>query len=266
VRVPPPLAITRAISPAIASCELTHLERVPIDIELAQAQHREYEQALADAGYLVEHLDAAADVPDSVFVEDIAVVFDELAILTRPGAASRRAETAAVAAALARHRRCETINEPATIDGGDVLVAGRRVFVGRSSRTNDAAILQLTRLLQPFNYSVTGVTVHGCLHLKSAITALSDTLLLINPEWIDREAFAGFEFVDVDAESMAANALRLRDRIIFPSAFPRTAERLRQRGLKLQMVDASELAKAEGAVTCCSLIVESGGESVVGNR
>jgi dimethylargininase len=255
--MPSPLAITRAVSSAIAACELTHLERVPIDVTLARAQHHQYEQALTESGYLVERLDADANLPDSVFVEDIAVVFDELAILTRPGAESRRAETAPVAAVLARHRRCETIQAPATIDGGDVLVAGRRVFVGRSSRTNDAAVAQMERLLQPIGYSVTAVTVDGCLHLKSAVTVVDERLLLVNPEWIDVHTFDGFDVIAVDpGEPMAANALRLRDRVIFPSAFPLTAERLARLGLRLQTVDASELAKAEGAVTCCSLIVE----------
>lgn len=252
-----PLAITRAVSSAIATCELTHLARSPIDVEVARAQHRDYEQALEHAGYVVERLDAGADMPDSVFVEDTAVVFDELAVLTRPGAESRRAETAVVAAVLARHRRCATIEAPATVDGGDVLVAGRRVFVGRSSRTNEAAILQMESLLRPFGYSVTGVTVHGCLHLKSAVTELDERLLLVNPAWLDVGIFEGFDLIEVDQdEPMAANALRLRDRVIFPSGFPRTAQRLARRGLRLQTVDASELAKAEGAVTCCSLIVE----------
>ncbi len=255
--MPSTLAITRAVSSAIASCELTHLARSPIDVEVARAQHREYEHALADAGCDIERLDADADMPDSVFVEDIAVVFDELAVVTRPGAESRRVETAAVAAALERQRRCETIQAPATIDGGDVLVAGRRVFVGRSTRTNDAAILQMERLLQPFGYSVTGVIVHGCLHLKSAVTAVDERLLLVNPAWIDVAIFDGFDVVTVDpGEPMAANALRLRDRVIFPSSFPATAKHLARRGLRLQTVDASELAKAEGAVTCCSLIVD----------
>lgn len=144
------LAITRAVSSAIAECELTHLERVPIDLKAARDQHREYEHALADAGYVIERLDADTDMPDSVFIEDVAVVFDELAILTRPGAESRRLETPAVAAVLARHRRCERIEPPATIDGGDVLVVNRRVFVGQSSRTNQAAVQQVEGLLRPF--------------------------------------------------------------------------------------------------------------------
>jgi dimethylargininase len=252
----PPLAITRAVNSALANCELTHLDRVPIDVDLARAQHRAYERALADAGYLVEQLDAPGDMPDSVFIEDIGVVFDELAIITRPGADSRRTETAAVASALAPHRRLEQIEAPATVDGGDVLVAGRHVFVGRSTRTNDDAIAQMDGILRPFGYLVCGVTVHGCLHLKSAVTMVAERLLLVNPAWIDVSLFRDFEILAVDPdEPAAANALRLNERIIFPSAFPRTADRLTRRGLRLHTVDASELAKAEGAVTCCSLIV-----------
>lgn len=251
-----PTALTREVSARLGDCELTHLSRVSIDVDLAAAQHRGYEDALRMAGCGVERLPAGSDMPDSVFIEDIAVVFDELAIVTRPGAASRRAEVPAVAGALARHRTVRAIQAPGTMDGGDVLVAGRRVFVGRSTRTNDAAIAQMRQLLEPFGYTVCEVAVTGCLHLKSAVTALGDDLLLANPAWIGREPFAGFGFVDVDPqEPMAANALRVGDRVIYPTAFPRTAERVARRGLRLESIDASELAKAEGAVTCCSVII-----------
>jgi dimethylargininase len=256
--VPVILALTREVSDSLTACELTHLPRIPIDIDLARRQHRAYERALAAAGCVVERLDAGPDIPDSVFVEDIAVVFDEVAIITRPGAASRRAETHAVAEALGRHRRLEVIEPPGTVDGGDVLAAGRRVYVGRSSRTNADAIAQMRRVLAPLGYMVFDVEVRGCLHLKSAVTAVTDDLLLANPEWIAKEAFEGFEFVDVDpAEPAAANALRVGNDVIYPSAFPRTSERLARCGLALRTVDATELAKAEGAVTCCSLIVGS---------
>jgi dimethylargininase len=256
--VPVILALTREISESLAACELTHLPRIPIDIDLARRQHRAYEQALAAAGCVVERLGAGPDIPDSVFVEDIAVVFDEVAIITRPGAESRRAETPVVAEALGRRRRLEVIQPPGTVDGGDVLAAGRRVYVGRSSRTNADAIAQLRQLLTPFGYSVSEIEVRGCLHLKSAVTAVADDLLLANPEWIAKRAFEGFDFVDVDpAEPTAANALRVGDDVIYSSAFPRTTERLARRGLALRVVDASELAKAEGAVTCCSLMVNS---------
>jgi dimethylargininase len=253
----PSVAITRDVSQALAACELTHLPRVPIDVDLARVQHRAYEDALRAAGYAVQRLAAGDDMPDSVFVEDIAVVLDEVAVITRPGAESRRRETPAVIAALEPHRQLHFIVAPATLDGGDVLVADRRVFVGVSSRTNSAAVLQLRQILGPRGYIVCDVKVHECLHLKSAVTSVAPGVLLMNPAWCDPEAFNGFEYVEVDpGERAAANAVRLADRVIFPSAFPRTADRLRTRGLRVETVDASELAKAEGAVTCCSLIIE----------
>jgi dimethylargininase len=252
------IALTREVSSALAVCELTHLERCSIDVELARQQHAAYEHALADAGYTVERLPATAEMPDSVFIEDAAVVVDELAIVTRPGAESRRGEIPAVAEALARYRTVRTIEPPGTIDGGDVLIVGRRVFIGRSTRTNAAAIEQMRRLLAPHGYVVCEADVRGCLHLKSAVTALGDDVLLVNPAWIDTRLFTDFEFVHTDpGEPMAANAVRLPDRIIFPTAFPRTADRIAARGLRLALVDASEVAKAEGAVTCCSVLINS---------
>jgi len=251
------VAITRAVSSDLAACELTFQARVPIDVDVARAQHQAYEQVLQAAGYRIERLETDAAMPDSVFVEDMAVVFDELAILTRPGADSRRREMPAIAAALAAYRPLREITAPGIVDGGDVLVAGRNVYVGRSTRTNQAAAAQIRRILGPLGYTVTETDVRGCLHLKSAVTVLDDERLLVNPEWIDAGVFDGFTLVNVAPEEpSAANALRLADRIVFPTAFPRTAGRLTARGLRLGLVDASELAKAEGAVTCCSLIVE----------
>ena len=251
-----PVAITREVSAGLANCELTHLRRQTIDVALARAQHRDYERALAAAGCRVERLQSGPDVPDSVFVEDIAVAFDELGVVTRPGAESRRAETPAVAEALGRYRPLHWIEPPGTIDGGDVLVVGRRVFVGRSSRTNADAIAEIGRVLTPHGYMVCDVEVRGCLHLKSAATALGDRLLLVNPAWIATEVFSGFDLVCVDArEPMAANALRIGETVIYPAAFPRTADRIAARGLRLSIIDASELAKAEGAVTCCSILL-----------
>ena len=214
--MPQSIAITRAISPALAACELTHLERVPIDVERARAQHRAYEAALIEAGYLVERLDTSPQMPDSVFVEDIAIVFDEVAIITRPGAESRRQETPAVAEALAAYRPLHVIQPPGTVDGGDVLVVGRRVFIGRSSRTNEAAVGQMRQVLEPFGYTVSDTVVRSCLHLKSAVTALSDDVLLVNRDWIDPAAFEGFTFVDVDPDRAVGRecaAARRSDRV-----------------------------------------------------
>lgn len=253
------IALTRAISPALAHCELSHLPRVPIDLERARAQHRAYEQALEEAGCTIERLPADSDMPDSVFIEDIALVFDELAVMTRPGAESRRKESVVVEDAVGRFRPLRRIEAPATLDGGDVLVLGRHVWVGESARTNRLGVRQLDAILQSFGYSVVPVRVTGCLHLKSAATAVGDGLLLINHAWIERGPFAHLDCIEVDSgEPYAANALILGARVVYPAAFPRTRERLERAGADVRVVDASELAKAEGGVTCCSVIFKTG--------
>jgi dimethylargininase len=252
------LALTRAISPAIVRCELTHLTRVPIDLDRARTQHAAYERALAAMGCAVERLEAGDEMPDSVFVEDTAIVFDEVAIVTRPGAESRRGETEAVARALQPHRPIVHIEPPATIDGGDVLTVGRFVFIGRSSRTNAAAVEQLRRALAPFGYRVSDVPVDCCLHLKSAATALDDETLLINPDWVRPDGFGSLNTLRVHRlEPTGANVLRIGSKLLYGAAFPRTCDALVTRGYHVGTVDVSELAKAEGAVTCCSLIVRA---------
>ncbi len=252
------LALTRAVSEAIARCELTHLAREPIDLARARAQHEAYEDALRRAGCFVTRLPEEPELPDAVFVEDLAVVLDELAVVTRPGAASRRPEAVTVAAALARLRPLVTLREPATLDGGDVLRAGRTLFVGRSSRSNTEGLAQLEAAVAPFGYRVEPVAVEGCLHLKSAATPVAPGVLLVQPAWVDPAAFGpGFEVIEVDpGEPFAANALRVRDTVIHAAAFPRTRARLESHRIRVVPVDVSELAKAEGAVTCCSLVLE----------
>jgi dimethylargininase len=255
------IAITRPVSDAIVNCELTHIARAPIDLDRATAQHDAYERALEAAGCRIVRVAAAPDLPDAVFVEDTAVVLPEIAVITRPGAASRRAEIAAIAEAVGRYRRLRFIDPPGTLDGGDVVFAGRRCFVGRTTRTNEAAIAQLAVILGPIGYDVEAVDVRGCLHLKSAAASISENQLLVNPAWISRGQFAGVELLPVDpAEPAAANILHLGDgEYIYASAFPRTRDFLERRPLiHLRIVDLSELAKAEGAVTCCSLILTSG--------
>ena len=249
-------ALTREVSPALASCELTQHQREPIDVNRARLQHEAYERALEELGCKVERLPADATMPDSVFIEDTAVVFDEVAVVTRPGAASRRAETDAVAEALARYRPIVQIVEPATLDGGDVLVLGRKVFVGRSRRSNPAAVEQLSAALAPFGYKVKAASVLGGLHLKGAVTSLGGGALLINRRWAVPRDFDGFELVDVDAsEQGGANIVEVDGRLLYSDAFPRTRELLELRGFEVIALDASELAKAEGALTCCSLLM-----------
>jgi dimethylargininase len=239
----------------MARCELTHLPRVCIDVARASAQHADYERTLAALGCAVHRLPSSVLMPDAVFVEDTAVVLDELAIVARPGAETRRVETAAVADALGPYRRLRTIEPPGALDGGDVLVVRKSVFIGVSSRTNHAAVEQVQGFVAPFGYGVTSVDVHGCLHLKSAVTALDDRTLLINPEHAAPDPFGAFELIEVDpAEPAGANIVRVGPRLVYSSSFPRTRARVERRGFDVVTVDVSELAKAEGAVTCCSLI------------
>ena len=247
------LAITRPVSPAIGDCELTFVERQPIDAVRAAAQHDQYEHALARHGCTVVRIAAAPELPDAVFVEDAAIVLDEIAVITRPGAESRQAETASVAAMLQNYRPLVHIQAPATIDGGDVLRLDRTLYVGRSQRTNEAALEQLQRLAP--DYKVVAVYFRGCLHLKSAVTQIEKRTLLFNPDWI--EAFKGFEMIAVDpTEPFAANALYLDGVIVLSDSHTRTRHRLEQRGYRVVPVDVSELEKAEAGVTCCSLMVE----------
>jgi dimethylargininase len=252
-----PLALTRAISPAIAQCELTHLARETIDVERAVAQHAAYEAALERVGYTVLRLDAQPDLPDSVFVEDTAVVLDEVAVITRPGAESRRAETLTVTEALARVRPVERIVAPGTLDGGDVLRLGRQLFVGRSRRTNDEGTRQLRALVEPLGYAVTVVPVTACLHLKSAVTAVGVETVLLNPAWVRDDVFARYERIAVaPGEAFGANGLLARGAVLYSSAFPATAARLLAAGIDVRLLDVSEIVKAEGAVTCCSVLID----------
>ncbi len=252
------IAITRAISPRFNECELTHLDRSPIDLELARAQHQAYEQALHTLGIEVHSLPAEADFPDSVFVEDTALVLDEVAILTRPGADSRKGEIESIAQALSPYRRLIRIEAPGTVDGGDILRLGRTIYVGLTTRSNQSAIEQMQTALAPYGYTVSGVPVTGCLHLKSAVTQASEDTLLINPAWVEKSHFPGWKFIEVDPqEPSAANIVLVPGGAIFPAHFPETQKRLEQAGIKLTIVPATEVAKAEGAVTCCSLIFKA---------
>jgi len=251
-----PRAFTRAVSPIIAECELTHLERRPISYEKAVQQHRAYEAALAEAGYEIARLPDLENHPDSVFVEDTAILLGGAAIVTRPGAASRRAEADSTAASLAGHFEVRRL-DLGSVDGGDVLQIGRTLYVGISGRTDAAGAEALGRAVEPLGYEVVPVELDSCLHLKSAATCVGEGRLLVNPAWVDPALFEGVEPVEVHPdEPFAANAVRLRDRLIVSAAYPRTAELLEQAGFKVVPVDVSELAKAEAGVTCMSLIDE----------
>lgn len=249
-------ALTRPVPDSLQRCSLTHVARTEIDVARARVQHAAYEHALDQMGCMVQSVAGAMELPDSVFIEDTASVFDEIAVIARPGVASRQRETDAVAAALARYRRLAAISAPATLEGGDVLRVGRDVYVGVSGRTNAGGVRQLTDLISPYGYRVHPVETRGCLHLKSAVTSTRDDLLVVNPEWVDARWFPGLQSIAVDpAEPFAANVLRVGDTVLCAASAPRTRARLEGSGLNVRAVDVSELAKAEGALTCCSLLV-----------
>jgi dimethylargininase len=249
-------AITRAVSPSMDTCELSFLERETIDIGRARAQHAAYEACLRELGVDVISLAAEADYPDAVFVEDPAIVLEEIAMMTRPGAASRRGESASLAHALTPFRELRWMREPATLEGGDVMRADRTLYVGRSGRTSAAGIDQLAAEVEAFGYRVRPVDVQGCLHLKSACSYLGDGMVLVYRPWVDAAAFDGMRLVDApDAE--AVNVLRIGDTVLVAEGFPRTAETIASLGLRVKALDNSEVRKAEGALTCCSLIFET---------
>lgn len=248
-------AITRQVSSSINQCELTHLARSSINLLLVRQQHYAYETALETAGCELIRLPEEPNLPDSVFVEDTALVLDEIAVVTRPGAASRRPETSSIAAALAPYRKLIEINAPATADGGDILRLGKSIYVGLSSRSNRQAVEQLTAALHMYGYQVQPIQVRDCLHLKSAVTQIAEDTLLVNPLWIDPSLFGNWNIVEIDpAEQYAANAVWIDDTLIYPDCYPATQRKLEAQGMKVYTVNVSELIKAEGAVTCCSLI------------
>jgi dimethylargininase len=251
----PLTAIVREVSSSINDCELSFHARQPIDVTRAAAQHKAYQDCLAGLGVRIISLPAEPKLPDAVFVEDPAIVLDEVAIVSNMGAPSRRPEATSLAEALSRYRALKFLTDPATLDGGDVMRVGRSIFVGLSRRTNREGIDQLRKLVEPCDYQVRAVEVRGCLHLKSACSYIGHDTLLVNRSWIDVEPLAEYEWLDVpDEEPAAGNALLLNDVVIMPSSFPKTRALLEGRGFRVRTIDVSELQKAEAGVTCTSLI------------
>lgn len=253
------VAITRAPSPRLELGERTYVDGAPIDGALALRQHEQYQDALRRCGAGVVSLPACEDLADCVFVEDTALVVDEIAVMMSMGAVSRRGEVPTIEAALREFRTIARVTLPARIDGGDIVCSGRDVFVGLSQRTNAAGVDALRNILAPFGYAVTAVPVLHCLHLKSACSALPDGSLLVNPNLIAVSPIRGREFVSVPkAEPFAGDVLVIGERIIASDAFPETVSLLGSRGWDVIPVSVSEFAKAEGGVTCMSLVFNTG--------
>jgi dimethylargininase len=249
-------AITRGVSPEINQCELSHLSREPIDIEKAVEQHHQYEECLRELGAKVISLPAEPGLPDCMFVEDPALVLDEIAILTRMGAESRRREADSLAPVLKRYRPVHWLSAPGTLEGGDVLRVEKTLYVGLSARTNPEGVAELTAELNPLGYLVKGVQVRGCLHLKSAACYLGNGTLLAHRPWIDAAAFEGLEIVDVP-ERRAANVLAIGHTVMIAAGFPRTARLIESLGWNVRLLDISELMKAEAGLTCSSLLFDA---------
>ncbi len=252
-------ALTRAVSPGLADCELTFLARQRIEVAKAIEQHRRYEERLAQLGVQkIVQLPPDPGLPDSVFIEDTAIMLDELAVITRPGAASRQAETALVAEALSIYRPLRFIQPPATIEGGDVMRVDRTLYVGLSPRTNRAGVDQLRAFVEPHGYRVEAIEAPGCLHLKTACTYLGQQTMIANRRWIDVQPLSEFTLIDVPRyEPWAANTLTIGETVLIAEGFPRTQAILEERGFKTQTIDIGELRKAEAGLTCLSVIFES---------
>jgi dimethylargininase len=249
------IALTRPVSATFADCELETLDRQPINVAKAAEQHAAYERCLSELGAQVVPLPELPELPDSVFVEDHAVVVDEAAVLTRMRSETRRREAATIAGALSQYRPLRTLREPATLEGGDVMRARSRLFVGVSSRTNRAGVLQLRAELDPLGYSVHPVAVSGCMHLKTGCCYLGDEVVLANCAWIDISALAGLRILEVAAnEPFAANVIVIGGTVLMPSNAPETSAQLSKAGWKVRTLEISELMKAEAGLTCMSIL------------
>lgn len=248
--------LTRRPGTRLAEGQITHIERHPIDLGLAEQQHAHYRDALTVAGGHVIDLPPDDDHPDSTFVEDALIALPEGFILTRPGAPSRRDEPARLQPHLPADRPLISLSGPGTLDGGDVLRIGQTLYVGLTTRTNAAGIAALGAVVEKWGYTVFSVPVAGSLHLKTAATALADDLILANPAWVDPSAWQTARVISIDpAEPFAGNSLSIGDRVLMQTAHPRTSERVRKEGFDIHLVDISEFAKMEAGLTCLSVII-----------
>jgi dimethylargininase len=255
----PLVALVREPSASLAECELSYVDRTPIDLNRTRAQHAAYCAALHAAGAEVRVLPALDHLPDAAFVEDTAVVVDEVAILGGLGVGSRAAEADAIVGTLEAYRPVRRLDRPdATLEGGDVLRIGRTVYVGRSRRTNQAGVEALRRVLDPLGYRVRVMAVEGCLHLKTGCSSAGDGIVVVNPSWVSARLLEedGLTVVPVaSSEPWAANVLRVAGTLLMPAGNAATSQRLRAAGLDPVEIEIGEFQKAEAGLTCLSLLV-----------
>jgi len=250
------IALTHVPSPNLQACERTYVPHAAIDHARALAQHADYCQFLKECGAEVKTLDVSPELADGVFIEDTAIVLDEVAIICSMGVASRCEEPLRIEPVLRNYRQIVRVERPATIEGGDVLRIGRKLLVGQSCRTNSAGITALSEIAHVHGYEVEAIPVRGCLHLKTACTALPDGRLLVNPAWIDESALQKYHQIPIPAEEpWAANLALVGSTVVMSAEHVRTAELVRGLGFTVRQCDLSEFAKAEGGVTCLSLLI-----------
>lgn len=252
------IALTHTVSPKITEGEVTFIDRQTVSYDLALQQHDAYCKALKDCGAEVKKLSVNLDYPDSCFIEDTAIVLDEIAIITSMGIASRQREPEAIIPELAQYREIIHIELPAKIEGGDVLQVGRRLYVGVSRRTNIQGCHQLARILKQWNYEVVPVELKNCLHLKTACTAIDEETILLNPRWVAPETFSDYKVLSIpEEEKWAANTIRIKNTILLQHGFPRTFELLDKNHNSLEILDISEFRKLEAGLSCLSIIFQN---------
>jgi dimethylargininase len=252
-----PIALLREVSPSFADAIVAHGGHRP-DVALATEQHGLYRRALEAAGYAAEVMAGTPDHPDCVFIEDTAVVIGEVAVATRPGAEERRGEVGPVTDRLAQSMPVRTMNEPGTLDGGDVMVMNGTVYVGRSSRSNDSGIEQLADIAATQGMSLVSVPVSGVLHLKSAVLPVDPETVVVTPGTVDESLLDGLRIVhEADHERHRFSALPLADGSLLVTANAEgTAGILSDLGMRPIPIDVSEIQAADGGLTCMSILFE----------
>jgi dimethylargininase len=249
------IAITRVVSRRIHSCQLTYRSRENINYEKACLQLEKYCELLDKWGVHVLPVGASDSHPDCCFVQDTAVVLDEVCVIASMGADTRLGEVAEVEKLVAPLRKIRHIHSPATLDGGDVVQFGKRLFVGLSSRTNARGIAALAEIVEGFGYTVTPVVVNGGLHLTTGCGIVNDETVLLNPRWLDASAFSGLRQLYVpEDEPWAANTIRVDNNVCLEEGAPRTVDLVQPYAGNIALLDISEFRKAEGSLSCLSLI------------
>lgn len=248
-------AITRGVSLNLQACELTYRVREKINYGKAVLQLEHYCELLRRWNVNLVAIPSNQHFPDCCFVQDTAIVLDEICVIASMGATRRRGETSEVEKAISRFRPIERILLPATLDGGDVVQVDHQLFVGLSSRTNGRGIEALCRIAEPLGYTVVTVMVNGGLHLTTGCGVVNDETILLNPRWLDSRAFKGLRQLHVsEDEPWAANTIRINEMVCLEQGAPRTIDLVQPYAGRIETLDISEFRKAEGSLSCLSLI------------